>query len=363
MKNLIAWMLLSITCYPLVQAQKTETIFYKGTIGRYPVELIMEQTQFKDEHNQTQTVYNARYYYLSQLRPIYLYGRIAENDSLQLASDEDLQTRDWAKEELRGKIAGDQFQGIWLQDGKQESFTLKVAAPRIRLKPYAYDLNVPFPKNKSIFGHYFADMMLPEDPVLQKTFLNQITGNAFSGFDEMAQTEGRNFQTSYLEEINEFYREEDSLSSHIYQYEFGSIVYPYINADEYLILAHSLYQYTGGAHGMYHVTYYNYNHRLKKILKVEDVFDLQQENRIARIIDKAIREKHHIAAGVPLSEGEDSYFIADSVGMSDNITISKRGITFHYGIYELTPYVYGMYDIFVSFEKLLPYLKKDFPHN
>lgn len=354
MKKILQSFLLVFPLAAFAQKTETTTKFLSGKIDQYPIEMIFETTTFKDYDDQTQTAYNIRYYYLSQLRPINLWGQRAQGDSLIFSNDNDYAA---PVEYFRGKLIGDQFVGIWVQENKKLPFQLKVSTPTVPLRTIKKEETLKDEQKSVVRATYTADLSVPENPQLEEIFIRAITGGALGDINLMMQAESKSFFADYFqEEPNAYNDEEEDLSRH--PYEFGSVSYPLINSKDYLILAHSHYQYTGGAHGMYHVTFYNYSHAHKRILDLHDILDTKSEEEIAQIIKTAIRKKYNIPETAKLTEGEESIFLTDDVYMSENFAISKNGITFYYGLYELTPYVFGMFEIFVPFESLKPYVKK-----
>lgn len=357
MKKLFLWMAM---CFPLASAaQEVETNYYKGVVDKYPIEMIVEKITGAED-GEVYNSYNVRYYYVSQQRVLYMSGQMQPGDTLELTSeayyndDEEIET-------FRGKFGSKSYVGHWKKGEKQMNFKLEKFVPKVPM--ISYKLKDTFKANFSneIYAIYTADMHIPQDENLRKMFLQAMTKGAFSDASAMTNAEKYDFFKIFKEEIKDMVFGEDGDTLYfMYQHEQANIIYPYINSDDYLILAHSNYSYTGGAHGHYNVDYYNYSHKHKKILKLADILDVKKDKAIEQLINEEIRKRHNIPAGKKLDEGENTIFIVEKAHLSDNFTISKAGIIFHYGLYELTPYAYGIYSIFVPFSKLKPYMKKGF---
>lgn len=352
MKRIIQYLLILLPFGVFAQKTETNTQFLSGKIDKFPIEMIFETTTFTDWEDQLQTVYNIRYYYLSQLRPINLWGQ-KHGDSVIFSNENDFGA---SVETFRGKWAGDHFVGIWEQDDKKLPFQLKVVQPTVPMHTLKKEEQLKDEQAERVVAVYSADLSMPVDKSLEEQFVRAISGGALGDIDKMIAAEASSFLADfYIQHDGESTSNDDTPE---YQFEYGSVSYPLINSKEYLILAHSHYQYTGGAHGMYHVTFYNYSHKQGRILKLTDVLETKSEQAIADIIEKEIRKKHKIPEGIKLTEAEETIFINDQVTMSDNFVLSKNGITFYYGLYDMTPYVFGMFEIFVPFEQLKPYLKQ-----
>ncbi len=109
-----------------------------------------------------------------------------------------------------------------------------------------------------------------------------------------------------------------------------------------LVLSHSAYSYTGGAHGNYHYEVATFDKRNGKELKLTDVLTPQGIAQLPGMLEDAFRQQF----GMTASKSIEQYgALVKSVKPSDQFYMTDAGIGFLYNPYELMPFVYG--EIFV----------------
>jgi hypothetical protein len=167
-------------------------------------------------------------------------------------------------------------------------------------------------------------------------------------------------EAEYKDILKEYNEEDDFVATLAFE-DLNSIS-PILNTQNYLVMANYGYQYTGGAHGISWQSFATYDKRKQKWLEIGDVLDLTKLDQINKVLDKVLRKEYNFPSNVPLTEPEDSFFLADKIELSENFILSKKGITFHYGLYEMTPYAYGFFELFVPYDDLKPYFKKGFKY-
>lgn len=118
-------------------------------------------------------------------------------------------------------------------------------------------------------------------------------------------------------------------------------------------LSNTWYEFTGGAHGNYGVSYINYNCKTHDIIELSDLFNQDQMNELTKIGEQIFRKNE----GLVDTDTYENYFFENRIFvLPNNFSIQKDGLLFQYGIYEIKPYVDGTTDLFVPYESI-PELK------
>ncbi|WP_295840881.1 RsiV family protein [uncultured Apibacter sp.] len=328
----------------------------EGKIGSHPVnmELICNQDDSKCFAN---------YYYLSQNAPIYL---VKDNNSQNFSlSTEENQDSNVAKELFSGTFNGKNYIGKWKKESSSLNFELKntnngEATDVSHL--YAADF-IPVISDTIVWSMVF-NWFVPSKVNLQKELI-QLSYPKYTKFESFTKKAISDFKSDYKLNVEAVLNENDPTDLNLYSLinEHYSYIYPIINNSNYYVTVLSTYDYEGGAHGIFEKVFFTYDKKSKKWLSIDNVLDLTHEKEINQVLDREARRKYNIPANVKLYEPEYSIFISDSISYSKNFTLSDKGITFHYNIYELTPYSYGYFSLFVSYTELKPYLNKKFTYH
>ena len=315
-------------------------------------------------------VYDGYYSYNSQEIPIKLSGSELEGNHLELTNygKYDPDTDNSIDEVFSGTLADGVYKGTWTNGLKNFNFELREVDNVTRLVHLKNSRIVPVKKTEpefSVEGTFDFDWYLPENDEIQMGLIQQLELDNYTGFFTFTNAIFDQFETDYKEEIEEYLKDSEIDSdffSFTWNYAHSISITPMANNSKYLVMEYSGYDYTGGAHGYYYSVYYTYDKQKNKWLTIDDVLIMSQKDEILKVLDAEVRKQYKIPVGKSLSEGGNSIFIADEMTFSDNFTLAKKGITFHYGLYELTPYVYGLFDITVPYEALKPYLQPGFAY-
>lgn len=334
-------------------AQTDEYLILEGKIGEFPANMELNISKWPE---QTEKFYNGNYYYHSQEIPIDLYQSDSIKGELNLTNWDDENNQEFFK----GKFANGVYKGTWTKGNKSLPFEFKQASG----KDYTEIIHLQKSKVvpvKNLAGTYEYDWYVPKDLKLQRELVQKID----SSYDDFKNYTKRNldaFEKNYTEEAKEFLDLGEDDHSFMMNYSFHEGFSPVMNTKNYLVMRFSMYQYTGGAHGMSYNVYSTYNKKTQKWIEIGDVLNEKYAIQINMILDNAVRKQYKIPGGIPLQDSDAGIFIADEITYSKNFTLSKKGITFHYGLYELTPYAYGFFSQFVPYEDLKMYLQKDFKY-
>ena len=167
------------------------------------------------------------------------------------------------------------------------------------------------------------------------------------------------FAAHYIEEckkeIKSLENETDIMGTNYYRFR---TILPVFNDKDILVLAHYISGYSGGAHFGFRTNHINLDMKIKKIIRLENVLNIDT-NQIAALLEKVVRKTMEIPDDKPLgTEGE--YLLVDTIPPTENFIISDRGLTFCYAPYEIAPFTTGEVYLFLPYTQLDPMLKEDF---
>ncbi|MCD8261828.1 MAG: DUF3298 and DUF4163 domain-containing protein [Bacteroides sp.] len=150
------------------------------------------------------------------------------------------------------------------------------------------------------------------------------------------------------EEIGSWYSFYESMNTRVIFYEQN-------------LLSYMIYmsQYSGGAHGMYGTTFLNIDLSTGKQIYLEDLFREDYEDSLTDLLWKQLLAQTKSATRNEVEE--QGYTSTGELEPTGNFCIGKKGITFYYNVYEITPYYMGPTEIEISYEALKPILKSNHP--
>lgn len=334
----------------------------EGKIDNLPISMSIMSTEDYDGNS----TYKGYYYYHSQEIPIFIYLDETEGNHVTMVHGGD----EKSTEKFKGTLKNGVFKGTWTKGTKNLPFELK-ETPKTNYTEMVYLTNkkvvpVKLKSGVEVEGISTYEWYVPQDLNLQNELVKMIYPT-YTDFQTYTQDALNEFEQEYKEEINDYVKnltEEElkDFSPMTWNHTYNEYFEPLINNSNYLVMRQSGYQYTGGAHGISYQNHLTYDKRKKKWLALFDILDLDQREKITQVLDQVVRKEYNIPQEIDLNKSENSIFIVDKIYLSDDFTLSKKGITFHYGLYDLTPYVYGYFDILVPYEDLKPYLQKGFTY-
>jgi hypothetical protein len=119
------------------------------------------------------------------------------------------------------------------------------------------------------------------------------------------------------------------------------------------VLAQNRDYYIGGAHGMQEKTYFVFSLDEVRWLRLNDIFKEGTESALQDHITEALRIRQGLTPGAPLTGGG---FFENSVVVSEDFFLSRKGIGFQWDVYEIAPYVMGPIEVIIPYEKISPLL-------
>lgn len=121
-----------------------------------------------------------------------------------------------------------------------------------------------------------------------------------------------------------------------------------LNTGHFLTLATEINEYTGGAHDILVELWFNYDLRTKKKLALTDL--IQDTTEFRRVVEQHFRKHEGIAD--TSAYGEAYFFDKDYFVLADNFGFTKRGMVFHYNVYEIKAYSEGPTTLLISYAEL-----------
>ncbi len=124
----------------------------------------------------------------------------------------------------------------------------------------------------------------------------------------------------------------------------GEVLY---QSPEMICVALTSYTNTGGAHGLYNVSFLNFDVSTgKKVSNQQLITDAEGFKKKARpYFDEAVAEK-----------GGDALFDAENFQLPANIGYTENGLVLLYNTYEIAPYSTGIIEFRIPYGEVAPYL-------
>lgn len=109
-------------------------------------------------------------------------------------------------------------------------------------------------------------------------------------------------------------------------------------------------EYTGGAHGNYLTTFLNLDLKTLCPLRLDDIFAPEYQEPLTTLLWEQLAENIGVSTR---QEAEDlGYGSTGELTPTENFCLGHEGITFHYNIYEIAPYVMGATEITLPWQRI-----------
>ena len=131
-----------------------------------------------------------------------------------------------------------------------------------------------------------------------------------------------------------------------------------LNTPEILTVEEFSYSFTGGAHGNYGTSYYNFDASTGQLLTLKDILTEGYESPL-KTIAEPIFKKTYLEEGMTKYSEAGFYFENDQFTMTYNFAITKEGLKFMYNPYEVAPYALGQQEILISYTNLKDLIKSN----
>lgn len=182
------------------------------------------------------------------------------------------------------------------------------------------------------FGEQYA-AMTPEKAV--KTYSEKYANDYLKDLEPMYQKDEQEKEDQAS--VGEWYSYYKGIESHIQLYIKDLLVY------------HIYYsEYTGGAHGMYTSTYLNMNLKTLSPIRLDDLFVSDYKEVLTDLLWNQLMADNNVKTRKELEDM--GYGVTGILEPTENFYLSKQGITFHYNVYEITPYAMGPVKITLPYD-------------
>jgi len=329
-----------------------------GTIDKeYPVE--MNLVKIND------TVYGDFSFIQSRKKPIgkdygnriSVSGKMSSSDNFILKeSNTDLGFVFSGKFISSQNLTGTLEDGSGLHRSLQFEFTEKYPDGSIGLNVYYQKAAMPLVKKPgSPFAGIQLAMLLPGEsanPLISDSLIHlmlvKFTGKQIRNNQPEKMLDGMKqiYFENYLAANEGIYRETMASSFNWQSLKFLHVL---MNGSHILSFYIDHYAYTGGAHGLQTRQFTVVNLWTGKEVGLSDIFKVNSELQLSRIISDKIHEKNHLPT---LQSLKDVGFFSDTVRPSYNFYLTREGIGFYYNQYDIASYANGSFDVFVPFAEL-----------
>ena len=120
--------------------------------------------------------------------------------------------------------------------------------------------------------------------------------------------------------------------------------------NEVLVYRVEYNEYTGGAHGNYMTTFLNLDLQHLYPLRLDDIFAPEYQEPLTALLWEQLTEDIDVSNR---QEAEDlGYGSTGELLPTENFRLGHEGITFHYNIYEIAPYVMGATEITLPWSRI-----------
>ncbi len=162
----------------------------------------------------------------------------------------------------------------------------------------------------------------------------------------------RKYIDRYRSDLEPLYQKEDNESMpdvetwySYYKRLQGNVQY---YAKDLLVYRFHYEEYTGGAHGIYKTSFLNLDLRTMCPVRLDDLFAEGYEEPLTNLLWKQLMADNKVSSREELEKM--GYGSTGELTPTENFCMSQAGITFHYNVYDIAPYVMGATEISLSWE-------------
>jgi len=324
----------------------TRYYFFTGTIDKYPVTFHLYRINDK---------FSGNYYYNSTEETIDISGEMGSDRFLKLRHF-DLEGN--TIEVLSGNFKDSSFSGTWEYKGKLLPFRVAQKKDNSGLAfDYIYTQGSkklpPGQFNRNELSYDAATIWpAPSCTHTAAGFIKQMVYESFGEKDAKEEI-GKVMIRKKNEMINQRIKEDDDITTYAAS---STLKIEYRNS-QLLTLSELSYTDGGGAHGLYGTTYTCIDLVHNRKLAISDVLDtLAGQATIQTLLAKKFRAVYHLKNEEKLSE----HIFTETIPLSDNFSLTSKGIGFNYLPYKLGAYALGEVFLYLPFKELEAYLKPEF---
>jgi len=318
---------------------------FTGNIDKYPVTFNLFRVG---------GFFTGSYYYNSTEEAIYVHGDMDKNHFLKLTH------YDYDGNELEvisGKFKDSSFTGTWSANGKLLPFRIAQNKNKDELAfDYIYtdglkEFPVEDENNRSQIS-YIAATIWPTASTTHAAanLVKQIIYAEFNdkqGKDDIGKV--------MVREKNKVLNPNKNEESKLYELE-KRIQVEYRN-NQLLTLSRLNYIEDGGAHGNSYSFYTCIDLVHNRKLTINNVLDSAAcHNQLQTILEKKFRAAYNVKKEEKLSV----YLLNDTMSLTNNISLTSKGISFNYNPYEMASFALGEIRLYIPYKELVSCLRPEF---
>ena len=217
-------------------------------------------------------------------------------------------------------------------------FTIEEKTDNENNKFFKADIKYPYIKKKSNYNKKDDT----QTKIIQN--INSAISNTVTTAKDKIEKDSEEYKKSY---------EADSNKDNTIKYQYEAI-YNYkiaYNKNNILSIPLTMYEFTGGAHGLTNIKSFNYDLVKEKELKLEDLF--KANSNYKEVINNHIKEE--------ISKQPENYFQGQdgfsSIKDNQDFYISDEGIVIYFSLYDIAPYSSGIPMFTITWDEIIDYLE------
>jgi hypothetical protein len=204
---------------------------------------------------------------------------------------------------------------------------------------------------------------------LQTIFTEKMYGNFFSALTPQKAT--NDYTTQYIETFEQYENsvtKEDSIEGEgedEYKDETGFSYYTRLkntvlfNKNGFISFTVNSLVYEGGAHSSQSIYGYVINLQTGQLLQEEDFAGINFNRNVAKLLAQKIAENNGLEDPVDLEN--IGYNSVEDIVPNNNFTIDEKGITYYFNENEIAGTMLGLIPVFIPYEEINIYMKKEGP--
>lgn len=321
--------------------------YFTGTIDKYPVTFNL----YRINDN-----FTGSYYYSSTEKPIELVGTLSRDNMLSLSA---YGNEDDEPEKFTGNFKDSSFSGTWSDNkGKLLSFrvTQKKSDGALTFDYIFTEGSKKLPKVENIYRDEISYDAATIWPTAFSTHpaANLIKETVFKAFGyENGKGE---IGKAIIDEKNSLIKGKINLEE-IETYAISRRIQIEYRSDKLLTISHYTYTDGGGAHGNYGISYTCIDLVHNTELSLGAILDTScNDPHLLALLEKKYREAYK----VPNDQKISGFALVDTIPVTNNISITSKGISFNYVPYEIAAYAMGEVRLFIPFKEISGCLKPEF---
>lgn len=200
---------------------------------------------------------------------------------------------------------------------------------------------------------------------LNKYFTSACFGASYQNLSPQEAVEhyAQQYITNYRQDLEPLYLKEeqdednDGRIGAWYSYYKGMESHVMFYQSHLLVYQIDYNEYTGGAHGIYQSTFLNMDLHTLKPIRLEDIFVENYQEPLTDLLWNQLMADNNVASRQELENL--GYGMTDDLAPTENFYLTPEGITFHYNVYEIAPYVMGAIQISLPYQIMEHLLSAD----